>query len=343
MAGFLQSSSWQHGLTRAWQRRGWLAYLLWPLSCLFGVLVAVRRKLYQRGWLRVEKAPVPLLVVGNVITGGSGKTPLVILIVRHWQARGLQVGVISRGYGRRSRQSLQVQSDSLASDVGDEPMLIARATAAPVFVAPRRMDAIGLLLRRYPQTQVIVCDDGLQHLALQRDFEICVFDDRGIGNGFLLPAGPLREPWPRQVDWVLHTGQRPAFAGWHARRHLSPVARRSDGSQVALAALAGAGRAGDKPLLALAAIANPADFFAMLREQGLPLARTLALPDHDDFADFDSARYHDYTVICTEKDAVKLWSIEPAAVAVELVLSPESAFFEQLDARLAARLANGPG
>lgn len=342
MAAFLQSSRWQHGLTRAWQRRGGLAYLLWPLSYLFGLLVALRRKLYLLGLFPVKKAPVPVLVVGNVIAGGSGKTPLVILIVQHLQARGLQVGVISRGYGRRSKQSLQAQNDSPANDVGDEPLLIARATTAPVFVASRRMDAIGLLLQRYPQTQLIVCDDGLQHLGMWRDFEICVFDDRGLGNGFLLPAGPLREPWPRQVDWVLHTGRRPAFTGLHSPRHLSPIARRADGSQVALAALAGIGRAGDKPQLALAAIANPEDFFAMLREQGLPLACTLALPDHYDFSDFDPVCYQAYTLICTEKDAVKLWPIEPSAIAVALALNPEPIFFEQLDDRLTATLATWP-
>lgn len=336
------TSTWQQRLTRAWTHRGGLAWLLWPISLLYGVLVALRRSLYQADIFKSEGVPVPVIVVGNVVAGGAGKTPVVMLLVRHLQTRGLHVGVISRGYGRQTGDCREVCANSAVADVGDEPALIQRSTGAPVFVARRRIDAARALLARYPQTQIIVCDDGLQHLGLQRDLEICVFDGRGVGNGFLLPAGPLREPWPRAVDLVLHTGTPPAFAGFCAQRTLSRHALQADGSQQALGDLAGPAGLCRKPLLALAAIAKPEDFFAMLRAQGLSLARTLALPDHYDFGSFICNDYAGYTLICTEKDALKLWPLEPDALAVPLLVTPEPAFLTQLDARLDRLLAIHP-
>ena len=334
MAPAAHRAALEHGLTRVWRQRGLAAWLLWPLSLGYGVLLALRQTLYRCGWLTVSRCPVPVLVVGNVVAGGAGKTPVVLALVRHLQARGLQVGVISRGYGRRSTGCREVQADSPAREVGDEPALIRRSTGAPVVVAERRAEAAAALLARHPATQLILCDDGLQHSALHRDFEVCVFDDRGLGNGFLLPAGPLREPWPRPVDLVLHTGGQPAFAGHHAQRQLAPFALQQDGTHVALAALA----AGGPPLLALAAIAQPAQFFAMLRACGLPLADTLSLPDHYDFDSFNPNDYKGYTLICTEKDAVKLWPLAPAALAVPLQLSLPPSALATLDAWLAQRL-----
>jgi len=325
----------QRTLTSAWTHRGLLAWLLWPVSLLFGALAALRRGLYRIGLLKVQRVPALVIVVGNVVAGGSGKTPVVMALVRHLQARGITVGVISRGYGRRAKDCREVLDDSAIADVGDEPALISRATCAPVFVAPRRFDAATSLLARYPDTQVIVCDDGLQHLGLQRDLEICVFDDRGTGNGFLLPAGPLREPWPRAVDMVLHSGAHPAFAGFTAERTLAGHALRADGSQIALVELA---RGAAKPLLAVAAIAKPEDFFTMLRAQGLLLAGTIALPDHYDFNSWLRTEYGGYTVICTEKDAVKLWHKQPDALAVPLLFTPEPALLAKLDALLTIRL-----
>jgi tetraacyldisaccharide 4'-kinase len=325
----------QRTLTSAWTHRGLLAWLLWPVSLLFGALAALRRGLYRIGLLKVQRVPALVIVVGNVVAGGSGKTPVVMALVRHLQARGLGVGVVSRGYGRRAKDCREVLDDSAIADVGDEPALIRCATCAPVFVAPRRFNAATSLLARYPDTQVIVCDDGLQHLGLQRDLEICVFDDRGTGNGFLLPAGPLREPWPRAVDMVLHSGAHPAFAGFTAERTLAGHALRADGSQIALAELA---RGAAKPLLAVAAIAKPEDFFTMLRAQGLILAGTIALPDHYDFNSWLRSEYEGYTVICTEKDAVKLWHKQPDALAVPLLFTPEPAFLAKLDALLTIRL-----
>ena len=338
-------SNWQRSLVNAWTQRGGLAWLLWPLSLFFGALAALRRGLYKTGVLKVQCIPVPVIVVGNVVAGGSGKTPVVMALVRHLQARGLKIGVISRGYGRRARDCREVLLDSAIADVGDEPALIKRTTGSPVFVAARRFEAATALLARYPATQVVLCDDGLQHLSLQRDLEICVFDDRGIGNGFLLPAGPLREPWPRPVDLVLHTGTHPAFAGFTAQRALASYAVRADGSQVTLTDLANTSvvtPAGLKPLMAVAAIAKPDNFFAMLRAQGLTLARTVALPDHYDYDSWSSDEARDYCVICTEKDAVKLWHKHPQALAVPLIFTLEPAFLTQLDALLSSQLTANP-
>ncbi|WP_295977312.1 tetraacyldisaccharide 4'-kinase [uncultured Variovorax sp.] len=318
-------------LQEAWLHRGLLACLLWPLSLVYAALFAIRGLLYRTGWLRTERVRVPVIVVGNVIAGGAGKTPVVMAVVRHLQARGMRVGVVSRGYGRRTDDCREVLGDSDPLDVGDEPALIHHATGAPVFVARQRIDAARALLERHPDTQVIVSDDGLQHLALARDIEICVFDDRGVGNGWRLPAGPLREAWPRRCDLVLHSGSRPAFAGGHtATRALSNDALGSDGKRVPLSSLAG------KPLVALAAIARPEAFFEMLRGRGLTLADAIALPDHFDFANWQPPSGTEQTLVCTEKDAVKLWRKAPNALAVPLEFLPSPQFFDALDAKLSS-------
>lgn len=322
-----QQPAWQLILTDNWQRRGPLAWGLWPLSLLLGLLVRLRQGLYLSGILHRHVLPVPVIVVGNVVVGGAGKTPVVMALVRHLQARGLKPGVISRGYGRRTRDCREVRDDSPVGEVGDEPALIRRNTGAPVFVAKRRIEAARALLRAHPQTDVLVSDDGLQHYALARDIEICVFDDRGLGNGFLLPAGPLREPWPRYVDLVLHTGNRPAFPGYTAQRALAKQAVRADGSRVDLVALAQDGR----PLLAVAGTARPQAFFDMLQALGLPLSLTVARPDHDDYAGWQRPLDRDYTLLCTEKDALKLWARHPDALAVPLNFAPVPAFFATLD------------
>ena len=319
-------------LQRAWQTRGPMAWALWPLSLLYGALTAARRGLYRAGILKSEHPGRPVIVVGNVIAGGAGKTPVTMALVQHLRARGLNPGVISRGHGRRTTDCRPVLPGSPARDVGDEPALIARhCPGTPVFVALRRLDAARALLAAHPDTGVIVCDDGLQHLALRRDVEICVFNDQGVGNGWLLPAGPLREPWPRRVDCVLHSGAlpprtpAPAFA---LQRTLAPHAVTQDGQQVPLASLRGT------PLHAVAAIARPEDFFAMLRAQGLDLAQAEAWPDHYDYDSWQRLPDKRQRLICTEKDAVKLWPRHPDALAVPLQLHIPPAFFTLLDERL---------
>lgn len=317
-------------LQQAWLQRGVTARLLWPLSLLFGALAALRRTLFRTGVLKTERVRVPVIVVGNVVAGGSGKTPVVMAIVRQLQAQGTRAGVVSRGYGRKTDDCREVLDGADPREVGDEPALIRHSTNAPVFVARRRIEAARALLDRYPNTRVIVSDDGLQHLALERDIEICVFDDRGVGNGWLLPAGPLREHWPRPCDLVIHTGQRPAFEGFTADKTLADHALRRDGTQVLLESLAG------RKLIAVAAIAKPEAFFQMLRDRSLALEQCIALPDHHDFEDFAFPMDGGHTLLCTEKDAVKLWRKAPEALAVPLVFEPSSAFFTALDAKLSS-------
>ena len=329
----------RQALQRSWLRRGLLACLLWPLSLIYRALVALRLRLYRSGSLRSQRLPVPVLVVGNVVAGGAGKTPVLLALLEHLRARGIRAGVISRGYGRKSRACLQVTHDSLPEQVGDEPMLIQRAAGVPVFVAGDRVQAGRALLAAHPEVQVIVCDDGLQHLALQRDIEICVFDARGIGNGWLLPAGPLREPWPRGVDFVL-AGQGFDGAGnssFNVKRELAPLVCNSAGERVALASLAG------RPLLAVAGIANPELFFGMLRDRGLTLDCTFALPDHYDFGGAPLPLEPQLTVVCTEKDAVKLWRSRADAWAVPLLVQIQTGFWPAFDRLLDAKLSSAHG
>jgi tetraacyldisaccharide 4'-kinase len=324
-------------LQRAWLRRGVLACALWPVSLLFGALAALRRQGYRAGLLNSRRLPVPVIVVGNVIAGGSGKTPMVIALVEHLRARGIDAGVVSRGYGRAGTHCVEVKTDSDPRETGDEPLLIARACKVPVFVSANRAQAARALLTAYPATRVVVCDDGLQHYALARDLEICMFDERGVGNGWLLPAGPLREPWPRAVDLVVQAGDPPGIVGFSAGRQLANHARRADGTSLELAQLQG------RRLTAIAAIAKPQAFFAMLRGSGLELAKTIALPDHHDFLNGPLLIDGRSELICTEKDAVKLWRLHPQAWAVPLVLTLEAGFWSRFDSLLEAKLSSAHG
>jgi tetraacyldisaccharide 4'-kinase len=283
-----------------------------------------------------------VIVVGNVVAGGSGKTPVVMALVEYLKSQGWHPGVVSRGYGRTTRDCRAVLPHSTAREVGDEPLLIARQCQVPVFVASQRAVAARTLLQQHPDTNVLVCDDGLQHLALGRDIEICVFNALGVGNGFLFPSGPLREPWPRPVDWVLYTdkppalgakaGQGPAGAQTPAfalQRQLASYALAADGSRTPLSALR------DRAAHAVAAIGQPASFFAMLEAAGLTLTTREALPDHYDFDSWQRTSNEHKLLICTEKDAVKLWRSHPHALAVPLQLTLDARFLDGLKTRLA--------
>ena len=334
----------QHALARAWQRRGPGLRALLPLAWLYGALTALRRRLYRGGLLRSYRAPVPVVVVGNVIAGGAGKTPVTIHLVQQLQALGWRPGVVSRGYGRAgdgSSPPLHVLPHSDPRQAGDEPLLIARATGAPVVVCSRRGDAVRALLRAHPGCDLVICDDGLQHLALARDLEVVVFNRQGVGNGWLLPAGPLREPWPRACDFALYAGEPPPglaqsrAQSWPVQRQLADHAVNRQGEHIALAQLARQSTAG-RPVHALAAIAYPDEFFAMLRARGLRLASAQALPDHDGFAGYrwSGRKIADAVLLCTEKDAAKLWAVEPEALAVPLLTSIDPAFAQAVHARL---------
>lgn len=297
-------------LSRAWwQRRpGVLAFVLWPLSMVYAGLYQLHRlHVLRQG--APPTLPVPVLVVGNHVVGGAGKTPAVIALVQALQAAGHRPGVISRGHGGKGNAPRAVNLQSEASAVGDEPMLIYRRCRVPVWVGRERSAAALALCAANPAVDVLVADDGLQHHALARDAELLVFDQRGIGNGLLLPAGPLREPMPATTgprQRVLYTGgvESTALPGALATRQLSgawplPAWRNGDVSQsLPLSALRG------RRLLAAAGLAAPEKFFSMLEDAGLSIRR-LPLPDHYDYATLpwpaDTPE-----VVCTEKDAVKI-------------------------------------
>ena len=341
---------WQSAWLQSAQRRGALASLLWPLSLVYRALMAGRRKLYALGLLASHKPRVPVIVVGNVVVGGAGKTPTTLALVSHLQARGWHPGVISRGHGRQGDGPVHVEPETAADRAGDEPLLIRQRSGAPVCVARSRMEAARALLQAHPEVDVLVCDDGMQHLALRRDLTVAVFDDRGVGNGWLLPAGLLREPWPLATgalgrpDVILRQRRAggasidlPTLDGvpvFDAVRQLASSAVTSDGEYLPLAQLLG------QPLTAVAGIARPEVFFDMLRERGLTLADCVSLPDHAQAADYANlVRNARHPVICTEKDAVKLFSMLPPngslqAWAVPLELVPDPAFFAAVDARL---------
>jgi tetraacyldisaccharide 4'-kinase len=288
-----------------WQPRPTLAMrCLQPLSWLARVLA--------RSSAPVWIAPCPVIVVGNLIVGGAGKTPTVMALVRALQSAGYHPGVVSRGHGRSTRGPVAWRSGSQANEVGDEPWLIARTTGVPLVVAEARVLAAQKLLQEHPQVDVIVADDGLQHHALGRDAEVWVFDERGAGNGLLLPAGPLRQPMPTTVPArarVLYNAARPSTAlpGLLAQRSLAGAVALADWLQRAPMQQALLDGLRDRPLLALAGIAAPQRFFAMLQERGLQFD-TLPLPDH---ARLDPLPWPAGTpdVVCTEKDAAK---VDPA-------------------------------
>lgn len=343
-----------------WARRGWRARLLWPLSLLYGWLLRIRRQRYVRGVSPVARLPVPVVVVGNVVVGGAGKTPTVLALLAHLQDRGWQPGVVSRGHGRHGEGVLSLSLDTPASEAGDEPALIHRQTGVPVFVGRQRAQAARALLAAHPQVDVLLCDDGLQHLALGRDVAIAVFDDRGLGNGWLLPAGLLREPWPPGDDdpfrpqLMLRQRRSTALVGpalplpagvvaFDAKRRLAAVARSSEGEERPVTSLQG------RPLVAVAGIARPQVFFDMLQEQGLTLSRCIALPDHAATPAYrEVLAAPGEVVVCTEKDAVKLFPLaktlppsqRPALWTVPLELQIDPAFFAALDRHLAAAAAD---
>ncbi|HWP17680.1 MAG TPA: tetraacyldisaccharide 4'-kinase [Burkholderiaceae bacterium] len=327
-------------LQAAWLGRGPLALALWPLGALYAGICALRRAAFRAGIAPRVRLPVPVLVVGNVIAGGAGKTPTTLALVRHLSARGWHPGIVSRGYGRHGDDAQVLQPSHTAAQVGDEPLLMARRSGAPVAVARDRAEAGRRLLAIHPEVDILVCDDGLQHLRLDRDVEVLVFDERGVGNGWYLPAGPLRDSPRRHADLVLYNAPAPSTArpGHGSRRALArPVALAAWRRGETDTALAWEGLRARR-VLAVAGVAHPARFFSMLRAQGLT-PETLALPDHHDYAGGWPWRGWDGDVVLvTEKDAVKLDHCDDARVhVVALDLQPDPTFFQALDELLRRR------
>ncbi|MCW7537765.1 tetraacyldisaccharide 4'-kinase [Aquabacterium sp. A7-Y] len=330
---------WQQRIEAAWLARGPLACALLPVTALYAALVLLRRALFALGLLHREALPVPVIVVGNVIAGGAGKTPTTIAVVQHLRRRGEHPAIVSRGYGRESFDITFVTPHSRVREVGDEPLLMCLRTGVPVAVSADRVEAARALLTCHPETTVIVCDDGLQHLRLARDIEVLVFDERGTGNGWWLPAGPLRESAGRRADLVLYNAPAASTArpGYLARRRLGeavPLARWRQGAErgLPLASLVA------RRVLAVAAVAHPQRFFGMLKAEGLAIERC-PLPDHHDYAKQPPwTGWPGEVVLVTEKDAVKLRDCDdPRVHVVALDFAPEAAFFAALDALLAGR------
>jgi tetraacyldisaccharide 4'-kinase len=293
------------GPPRHWTRRGIVAWALLPVSLIFLTVSVVRRVLYRAGLLPQTRLRVPVVVVGNLVAGGTGKTPVVIALVAALQAAGRKPGVVSRGFEGTATSPMGVTPATDPAVAGDEPVLIAQRCGCPVWVGRRRAEAAVALIATHPECDVIVCDDGMQHYAIARELEIAVFDERGIGNGWPLPAGPLRESPSRigGVDFVLFHGTNDspiahprafsfALAGgeFHALGGGSRVAAASDFAGKRVAAVAGIG--------------NPQRFFTHLSALGIE-ADCRAFPDHHRFAKEDLDIADADAILMTEKDAVK--------------------------------------
>lgn len=287
-------------ILRAALERGWYTpgpvWPLLPLAWLHGLIVALRRLAYARGWRDSRRLSVPVLVIGNITAGGSGKTPLVMAVVMRLQARGRRVAVVSRGYGGQAdRYPLSVTAQTDSAQSGDEPLLIARRTGASVVVDPDRPRAARWAIEHHG-ADFIVADDGLQHYGLARDAEIAVRDgERGYGNGWLLPAGPLREPLTRLSSVDLECVHAATADFW-----LVPgdAYRLDGGASRALSAFAGTS------VHAIAGIGHPHRFFDMLRGYGLEVIEH-AMPDHHSYRAGDLQFGDERPVLMTEKDAVK--------------------------------------
>lgn len=314
-----------------WYRLSALSLALWPASLLYRLLSALRRLAYSSGALPAVKLPVAAIVVGNIVVGGTGKTPLVLWLAAMLKKDGRRPGIVSRGYHGSAAAPMAVSAASPVDLVGDEPLLLARASGCPVWIGRDRAAAALGLLAAHPECDVLLFDDGLQHYRLARDIEIVVEDERGAGNGLLLPAGPLREPVSRRVDaWVVNSAapgmHHPAFRmdlrGDNFRRVAAPR------ESVPAAAFA------RKKLHAVAAIGHPKRFFDHLARLGLA-TENHAFPDHHaytaselDFGDCEA-------LLMTEKDAVKCEAFAREhwyALQVEAELAP--AFFDFILAKL---------
>jgi tetraacyldisaccharide 4'-kinase len=296
-----------------WLQKQWYSYTAWhvilvPVSWLFLSLVTFRKFLYRLGWFKSFRLPVPVVVVGNINIGGTGKTPLVIWLVEQLQEAGFKPGVISRGYGGDINTPTLVKAHSEPLQVGDEPVLIAKRCRCPVYVNANRVKAAQALLNTYPECNIIISDDGLQHYRLQRDVEIVVIDgEKGLGNGALLPAGPLREPATRlkKVDAVVVNGvlNKLFITGNVPNINMQLVADTFYNLQNP-DETANSQTFSKQRVLAIAGIGNPARFFQQLTQMGIQF-KSQAFPDHYAFKESDFNQHPADAILMTEKDAVK--------------------------------------
>lgn len=289
----------QSYINRLWYQKHFLSYVLYPFSLLYRLISVLRFYAYQSGSFRSYYSDVPVIVVGNITVGGTGKTPLVIALTNYLKDHGFKPGIITRGYGGKSTVWPQrVTANSNAIVVGDEAVLMAKRTGVPVMAGPKRIDSVKRLSR---ECDVIISDDGLQHYALKRDIEIAVIDgQRRLGNGFCLPAGPLREPKKRlkQVDFVVANGGAKLdeyameFVFGNIVNVVDPEKQTTFSDLI------------HRKIIALAGIGNPDRFFQGLRDKGLQF-ETRVFPDHHHFKSADIDCANDTIVLMTEKDMVK--------------------------------------
>jgi tetraacyldisaccharide 4'-kinase len=285
---------------RHWYRRGPVAWLLWPASLAFGALVLARRLLYGARLLPGAHPGLPVIVVGNLTVGGSGKTPLVIWIAELLKKHGWSPAIVSRGYGGRARAPRAATVADEAEVVGDEPIVLARRSGCPVWIGADRRAVIAALRGPHPEVDVLVLDDGLQHYGLRRDLEIAVVDSRGFGNGFLLPAGPLREPARRlaSVDAVVSHGA--PVPGYAMKLEGETVHRMTDARERRpVQSFRG------QKVHAVAGIGNPNRFFLHLTRLGVRVVPH-PFPDHHPLLPEELEFGDEAPVMMTEKDAVKL-------------------------------------
>lgn len=301
-------------LQQAWYSKAKWVWCLAPLTMLFFCISRFRRYLYRLGILRSFKSSLNVIMVGNISVGGNGKTPVVLAIARYLQASGVKCAVLLRGYGGKQTHFPYLLNTSSSSVlVGDEPALIAKRLGIPVVIDPKRARG-ARFIEDHTDAQVIICDDGLQHYALQRDIELCVMDSRGIGNGYLLPMGPLRESASRlnDLDYVIYNGndsaQQEALQGVKTRLanmslQVSHWVNVNNKKTMSIEEGVTLFNGRQSSLVALAGIGFPQRFFSTLNELGIYPSNELAFNDHHQFSDNDLPTA-DY-VLMTEKDAVK--------------------------------------
>ena len=315
--------------------------MLAPLSLLFGAAVIARRALYRSRLLPVIRIGIPVVVVGNITAGGSGKSPLVLWSAKYLKAAGWRPGIVSRGYGGRNASlrapPFEVGIASDPAEVGDEPLVLARRSGCPVWVAADRVAACRALRNRHPECDVLVLDDGLQHYRIGRDIEIAVMDERGFGNGYLFPAGPLREPVSRlrTVDAVVCNGAADGN-GYAMRLEGREFFRLTDAAR-ALDAVA----LGSRRIHAVAGIGDPARFFRHLEALGLEVVPH-PFPDHHAYVASDLEFGESLPIVMTEKDAVKCEhfaaAAEPGFWVLPVSAELDPAFGAMLEGKLRGKL-----
>ena len=286
-------------IEKIWYSKHPLRWFLWPFSLIYKGIISLRRTYLLR--FSQQQFPVPLIVIGNLTVGGVGKTPLVIAIAQQLQAKGLSVGIVSRGYGAKTRQfPHEVSLSDSAVQVGDEPLLIARKTGCPVVIAPKRAQAVQYLLDKH-QSQIVLSDDGLQHYAMGRAIEIVVIDgQRQLGNGLCLPAGPLREGRQRLETSDLIVVNGGSWPGAYPMNlEAGQFTHLLSGQKISAEFL-------QTPVAAVAAIGHPQRFFTTLEDTGLAFKK-YPFPDHHSF-ELNELQFAEKIVIMTEKDAVKCQS-----------------------------------